>query len=145
MAEWWDWLVVPLGYDYMVRALWVSAMIGVVCGFLSAFITLKGWSLMGDALSHAVVPGVALAYLLGLPFVEALAVGVRPLAVECTDWVETVAGGKMVAVETLVEAALGHRISLVSFGLAYHYCLGLHHRPMNPDIHHQLPGSHEKV
>ena len=68
MAEWWDWLVVPLGYDYMVRALWVSAMIGVVCGFLSAFITLKGWSLMGDALSHAVVPGVALAYLLGLPF-----------------------------------------------------------------------------
>lgn len=52
----------------MVRAIWVSALIGGVCGFLSAFITLKGWSLMGDALSHAVVPGVAIAYLLGLPF-----------------------------------------------------------------------------
>lgn len=68
MAEMIDLLVGPLAYDYMVRALWVSAMIGVVCGFLSAFVTLKGWSLMGDALSHAVVPGVSLAYVLGLPF-----------------------------------------------------------------------------
>lgn len=58
----------PFHYDYMWRAIWVSAMIGVVCGFLSAFITLKGWSLMGDALSHAVVPGVAVAYVMGLPF-----------------------------------------------------------------------------
>ena len=46
----------------------ISALIGGVCGFLSSFITLKGWSLMGDALSHAVVPGVAIAYILGLPF-----------------------------------------------------------------------------
>ena len=68
MAEWVDLLVGPLRYDYLMRALWVSALIGVVCGFLSAFITLKGWSLMGDALSHAVVPGVSLAYLFGLPF-----------------------------------------------------------------------------
>jgi len=52
----------------MLRAIWVSAMIGGVCGFLSSFITLKGWSLMGAALSHAVVPGVALAYIFGLPF-----------------------------------------------------------------------------
>jgi len=58
----------PLHYDYMLRAIWVSALIGGVCGFLSSFITLKGWSLMGDALSHAVVPGVALAYMFGLPF-----------------------------------------------------------------------------
>ncbi|MDX1681256.1 MAG: metal ABC transporter permease [Akkermansiaceae bacterium] len=68
MAEWMEFLSGPLGYDYLLRAIWVSAMIGVVCGFLSAFITLKGWSLMGDALSHAVVPGVSLAYLAGLPF-----------------------------------------------------------------------------
>lgn len=66
--DWLDLLVGPLGYDYMMRALWVSSMVGLVCGFLSAFITLKGWSLMGDALSHAVVPGVSLAYVLGLPF-----------------------------------------------------------------------------
>ena len=58
----------PFHYDYMLRAIWVSALIGGVCGFLSSFITLKGWSLMGDALSHAVVPGVALAYMFGLPF-----------------------------------------------------------------------------
>lgn len=68
MADWAELLLGPLDYGYMQRALWVSAMIGVVCGFLSAFITLKGWSLMGDALSHAVVPGVSLAYLFGLPF-----------------------------------------------------------------------------
>ncbi len=61
-------LFTPLHYDYMLRAIWVSALIGGVCGFLSSFITLKGWSLMGDALSHAVVPGVALAYMFGLPF-----------------------------------------------------------------------------
>lgn len=61
-------LLTPVHYDYMLRAIWVSALIGGVCGFLSSFVTLKGWSLMGDALSHAVVPGVALAYILGLPF-----------------------------------------------------------------------------
>jgi manganese/iron transport system permease protein len=61
-------LLTPFHYDYMVRAIWVSALIGGVCGFLSSFVTLKGWSLMGDALSHAVVPGVALAYILGMPF-----------------------------------------------------------------------------
>lgn len=61
-------LLTPFHYDYMLRAIWVSALIGGVCGFLSSFVTLKGWSLMGDALSHAVVPGVAVAYILGLPF-----------------------------------------------------------------------------
>jgi hypothetical protein len=61
-------MLAPLSYDYMLTALWVSTLIGAVCGLLSGFITLKGWSLMGDALSHAVVPGVALAYLAGLPF-----------------------------------------------------------------------------
>lgn len=61
-------LLAPFHYDYMVRAIWTCALIGGVCGFLSAFVTLKGWSLMGDALSHAVVPGVSIAYILGLPF-----------------------------------------------------------------------------
>lgn len=61
-------LLTPFHYDYMLRAIWVSALIGGTCGFLSSFVTLKGWSLMGDALSHAVVPGVAIAYILGLPF-----------------------------------------------------------------------------
>jgi manganese/iron transport system permease protein len=61
-------MLIPLHYDYMVKAIWVCALIGGVCGLLSAFAILKGWSMMGDALSHAVVPGVAIAYILGLPF-----------------------------------------------------------------------------
>jgi len=61
-------LLVPFTYDYMVKAMWVSALVGAVCAFLSAYLMLKGWSLIGDALGHAVVPGVATAYLLGLPY-----------------------------------------------------------------------------
>ena len=52
----------------MVNAMWVSALIGGVCAFLSCYLMLKGWSLIGDALSHAIVPGVAGAYMLGLSF-----------------------------------------------------------------------------
>ena len=61
-------LLEPFDYNYMTNAMWVSALVGCVCAFLSAFLMLKGWSLIGDALSHSVVPGVAGAYMLGLPF-----------------------------------------------------------------------------
>jgi len=61
-------LLEPFTYGYMTNAMWVSALVGGVCAFLSAFLMLKGWSLIGDALSHSVVPGVAGAYMLGLPF-----------------------------------------------------------------------------
>lgn len=61
-------LLLPFQYHYMVNAMWVSALVGGVCAFLSAFLMLKGWSLIGDALSHSIVPGVAGAYMLGLPF-----------------------------------------------------------------------------
>lgn len=64
MTEWW----VPFEYSYMVNAMWVSALVGGVCAFLSAYLMLKGWSLIGDALSHSVVPGVAGAFALGLPY-----------------------------------------------------------------------------
>ncbi len=63
-----DVLLEPFGYTYMTNAMWVSALVGGVCAFLSAYLMLKGWSLIGDALSHSVVPGVAGAYILGLPF-----------------------------------------------------------------------------
>ena len=63
-----DWLVEPLQYPFLVRAIWVSAFVGLVCAVLSCYITLKGWSLMGDAVSHAVVPGVVVAYALNIPF-----------------------------------------------------------------------------
>lgn len=61
-------LLEPFAYGYMTTAIWVSALVGCVCGFLSAYLMLKGWSLIGDALSHAILPGVAGAYMLGLPF-----------------------------------------------------------------------------
>ncbi|ELS02285.1 ABC-type Mn2+/Zn2+ transport system, permease component [Xenococcus sp. PCC 7305] len=68
MNEILNWFTEPLQYGFMLKALWVSAFVGVVCAVLSCYITLKGWSLMGDAVSHAVVPGVVVAYALGLPF-----------------------------------------------------------------------------
>ena len=61
-------LLEPFSYGYMTNAMWVSALVGAVCDFLSAYLMLKGWSLIGDALSHSIVPGVAGAYMLGLPF-----------------------------------------------------------------------------
>jgi len=61
-------LLVPFGYSYMLKAMWVSALVGGVCAFLSAYLMLKGWSLMGDALAHSIVPGVAAAYIIGAPF-----------------------------------------------------------------------------
>ncbi len=61
-------LLEPFSYEYMLNAMWVSAMVGGLCAFLSCYLMLKGWSLIGDALSHSIVPGVAGAYMLGLPF-----------------------------------------------------------------------------
>ena len=61
-------LLEPFSYGSMTNAMWVSALVGGVCAFLSCYLMLKGWSLIGDALSHSIVPGVAGAYLLGLPF-----------------------------------------------------------------------------
>ena len=63
-----EYLIEPFNYTYMINAIWVSALVGGVCAFLSAYLILKGWSLIGDALSHSIVPGVAGAYMLGLPF-----------------------------------------------------------------------------
>ncbi len=64
----WQWLIAPFQYEFMVKAVCVSALVGVVCAVLSCYVTLKGWSLMGDAISHAVVPGVVLSYMAGIPF-----------------------------------------------------------------------------
>lgn len=61
-------LCAPLGYEFMRKAMLGGGAVGMLCGFLSCFVTLKGWSLLGDALSHAVVPGVALSAILGAPF-----------------------------------------------------------------------------
>ncbi|WP_186545925.1 metal ABC transporter permease [Synechococcus sp. ROS8604] len=74
-------LLEPLQHAFMVRALLISATVGGVCGLLSCYMTLKGWALMGDAVSHSVLPGVILAYALGLPFsVGAFVFGVGSVA-----------------------------------------------------------------
>lgn len=67
-SAWLTELLVPFTYNYMLKAMWVSALVGGVCAFLSAYLMLKGWSLMGDALAHSIVPGVAAAYIVGAPF-----------------------------------------------------------------------------
>ncbi len=63
-----DLLLEPFAYNYMAKAIWVSSLVGAVCAFLSCYLILKGWALMGDALAHSVVPGVAVAYMLALPY-----------------------------------------------------------------------------
>lgn len=74
-------LIEPLQHAFMVRALLISATVGGVCGLLSCYMTLKGWALMGDAVSHSVLPGVILAYAIGLPFsVGAFVFGVGSVA-----------------------------------------------------------------
>lgn len=66
-----QWFAAPLQHEFMVKAILVSALVGLVCSALSCYMTLKGWALMGDAVSHAVMPGVVVAYMLNIP----LAVG----------------------------------------------------------------------
>ncbi len=63
-----DLLIDPLRYEFMVRALATAVVAAVVCAVLSCWLVLIGWSLMGDAVSHAVLPGVVLAYVVGAPF-----------------------------------------------------------------------------
>jgi manganese/iron transport system permease protein len=74
-----DFVMVPLSYGFMQRALVVAVLVGAVCSVLSCYLVLKGWSLMGDAISHAVLPGIVLAFVLGLP----LAVGAFAAGLGC--------------------------------------------------------------
>ena len=64
----------PLQYGFMRDALLVGAVVAAMCAVLSCFLILKGWSLMGDAISHAVLPGIVIAYIVGIP----LAIGPSP-------------------------------------------------------------------
>jgi manganese/iron transport system permease protein len=75
----WDFLAIPLSYGFMQRALLVAVLTGAVCAVLSCYLVLKGWSLMGDAVSHAVLPGLVLSVVLGLP----LAVGAFAAGLFC--------------------------------------------------------------
>jgi manganese/iron transport system permease protein len=82
-----DIVAVPLSYPFMQRALLVAVMVGAVCAVLSCYLVLKGWSLMGDAVSHAVLPGIVIAHLAGLP----LAGGAFAAGLTCawaTGWIK---------------------------------------------------------
>lgn len=79
MSALYDLIAVPLSYGFMQRALIAAIMVGAVCSVLSCYLVLKGWSLMGDAISHAVLPGIVLAFVLGLP----LAVGAFAAGLGC--------------------------------------------------------------
>jgi manganese/iron transport system permease protein len=79
MSTLYDWLIAPLSYPFMQRALLVSLLVAAVCAVLSCYLVLKGWSLMGDAISHAVLPGIVIAYIVGLP----LALGAFVAGLSC--------------------------------------------------------------
>jgi len=74
-----DFFVMPLSYPFMQRALVVSLLVAAVCAVLSCYLVLKGWSLMGDAISHAVLPGIVIAYVLSIP----LAIGAFVAGLAC--------------------------------------------------------------
>jgi manganese transport system permease protein len=63
-----EYILAPLEYNFMVKAIIICSLVGVVCSLLSCFLVLKRWSLIGDAVSHSVLPGVVVAYIVGLPF-----------------------------------------------------------------------------
>ena len=65
-----DLLLAPLGYDFFVRALIASALVGVACAIVGSFVVLKGMSFIGDAVSHAAFPGIVVAYLVGAPIIQ---------------------------------------------------------------------------
>ncbi|WP_172121937.1 MULTISPECIES: metal ABC transporter permease [unclassified Devosia] len=68
MSEFWLYALWPFSFPFMTNAMLIAVLVAVPTALLSCFLVLKGWSLMGDAISHAVLPGVVLAYIIGLPF-----------------------------------------------------------------------------
>jgi manganese/iron transport system permease protein len=93
-----SWLLDPFAFAFMQQALAISVLIAAAAGALSCFLVLKGWSLMGDAISHAVLPGVVLAYLLGLP----LLVGAFAAGMVCATAVGFLAGNSRVKEDTVM-------------------------------------------
>ena len=80
-------LLEPFAYGFMVKALLIAALVGGVCAVISCYLILKGWSLMGDAISHAVLPGIVVAYLLHIPLgIGAFAAGLLNAA--ATGWIK---------------------------------------------------------
>ncbi len=64
-----DALLLPFGFGFMRNAFYISILVSVPTALISCYLVLKGWALMGDAVSHAVLPGIVLAYILGIPLI----------------------------------------------------------------------------
>ena len=79
MTSWLNWLAEPFSHAFMQQAMLIAVLLAIPMGLLSCLLVLKGWSLMGDAVSHAVLPGIVLAYIAGLP----LAVGAFAAGMVC--------------------------------------------------------------
>ncbi|WP_206022627.1 MULTISPECIES: metal ABC transporter permease [unclassified Salinibacterium] len=124
-----DWLVEPLMFDFMTRALLVTVVAGTTCALLSTWLVQIGWSLMGDAVSHAVLPGVAVSYLLGWPFaVGAFIFGVGAVAL---------IGGVRATTKIKSDAAIGVVFtSLFALGLVI-----ISANPSQTDLGHILFGN----
>lgn len=124
-----DWIVEPLMFDFMTRALLVTVVAGVTCALLSTWLVQIGWSLMGDAVSHAVLPGVAISYLLGWPFaVGAFIFGVGAVAL---------IGGVRATTKIKSDAAIGVVFtSLFALGLVI-----ISANPSQTDLGHILFGN----
>lgn len=124
-----EWLIEPLRFDFMTRALLVTLVAGVTCALLSTWLVHIGWSLMGDAVSHAVLPGVAVSYLLGWPFaVGAFLFGVGAVAL---------IGGVRATTKIKSDAAIGVVFtSLFALGLVI-----ISATPSQTDLGHILFGN----
>ena len=105
-----DFFAVPLSYGFMQRALVAAVLVGAVCAVLSCFLVLKGWSLMGDAVSHAVLPGIVLAYAAGLP----LAIGAFSAGLFCAVAIGVLKDNSRVKEDTVMAIVFS---GMFAFGL----------------------------
>ncbi|MBM7051633.1 metal ABC transporter permease [Rothia sp. ZJ1223] len=125
-----EFLIDPLAYDFMVRALAVTVLAALTCALLSCWLVLMGWSLMGDAISHAVLPGVVLAYIFGAPF----SAGALVAALVAVGLIGLVRRGSPRIRE---DAAIGIVFTtLFALGLVL-----ISVTPSNTDLHHILFGN----
>ena len=108
----------PFQYDFMLRALFVSSMVGIICPILGAYVVIRGMGFMGDAMAHAVMPGIVIALILGLsPFL-----GSVPMAIVVAVSVGYLIHKKNVSVDTAVGVMFA---GLFSFGLVLMSLVGI--------------------
>lgn len=124
-----DWLIEPFQYDFMVRAFANGALSALLCGLLSCWLVLLGWSLMGDAVSHAVLPGVVLAYFFGAPF----AVGALIAAIIAVTLIGTLRNTSRLKEDTVIGIVF---TVLFALGLVL-----ISVTPSNTDLSHILFGN----